>query len=140
MHYILLSVISMLLLAASYIDVRSRVIPDTLSLAILVVGVFLQWQQKQDVLSLLLLALIVFAFLLLYATVTQVIGGGDIKLISSLVMVYGQSKSIIFLFSLVFILVIYGFFLHVTKRKKSVDVPMAVPICIAWFCSIWILF
>lgn len=110
-----------LLLAASLIDIRKRIIPDTICLAVTLTGFILFEPVK-------LLGILAALPLLLAALVWGGMGGGDIKLIAAAGIVLGiRGGMAAMVMGLATLLLFYAVYFIVQKLRRG-DCPRAFPL------------
>lgn len=106
-----------ILFIASIFDIKNRIIPNTLNILILILAIFNF--RVENLLGLIL------AFLLLIISVnTNAFGGGDIKLIGAVGLLFGFSKVFeIFIFSALIFAVFGLIYLLIKGKGKSLAFP-----------------
>lgn len=118
---VLYCLIISLLITISIIDLKHKIIPDSLNIAGGILGIIFIILEKTIITDSLIGAGIGLGFFLLIALITNAMGGGDIKLMAALGFIFGV-KGVLFitLFSFVTGAVI-SLFLLITKVKSRKD-------------------
>lgn len=89
-------IIISLLIIVSFIDLKHKIIPNGVNIALTVSGVVFIFIQRAELFNRLLGGLIGFGLFLMTAILTNAMGGGDIKLMAALGFVFGI-KGVIFI-------------------------------------------
>lgn len=105
--------ITSLLLLASYIDIKKRIIPDTINIIILIIAIVIN---KGNIKNNIIPALIIFLITYIVAYITNDgFGGGDIKLLTALALYIGDKIYIITL-----IAAVTGLIIGLIKKQKNI--------------------
>lgn len=121
----------LLLIRISIIDYKQKIIPDKLNLILLLVGILNLMINLKDWIDYVIVMAIIFAAFLFIAIITKGgIGGGDIKLLSSLSLIFGTQmiEIIVFSFSIAGICSIC--LLLNKKQKYNSSIALGPYICV----------
>lgn len=89
-----------ILIYIGFIDYKQKIIPDKLNILIAALGIINVIYDFGNIKSYLISAVSVFAFFLFLAMVTDGgIGGGDIKLLTALALIFGKDILLVLLFT-----------------------------------------
>ena len=122
--------IPILLLVATYTDIKTRTIPNIVAILIFMFGLMIKSFYLTP-------AIIFFVFMIILTVILEqflnlkIIGGGDIKILSSLIFVFGSHISIILFCTLIPIL-FYYIYIKVKKINNN-TVPLMPFLTIGYF-------
>ncbi len=127
------------LTAIFMIDLKHKIIPDSLNIFILCLGVFSLVVSRQDVVSHLSGLLIVSVPIFIIALLTNGFGGGDVKLFAAVGLLLGFKLILLTAFIAIITGGIFGAYLLLIKNKKlKSEMPFGPFIVIGIFISsIW---
>ncbi|WP_326908277.1 prepilin peptidase [Sedimentibacter sp. MB31-C6] len=115
-----------LLIEISIIDLRHKLIPDKLNIIVLVFGLFFLLHDKTMIVNRLIGFGIGFGLFLFIAVLTNSMGGGDIKLMASLGLIFGINGIVfIILFSFILGAIISTILLILQIKKLKDEIPFA---------------
>lgn len=123
---------SMILLVASYFDIRTRIIPDWIHILILLVGL-IDFNLIRSLSGILLAPL---PFLIMALMQEGSIGGGDVKLVGGIGCCYGCFYCMkISIFSIIFALVCSLVYYLMNREKGSLGFPFIPYFWMGWMVS-----
>lgn len=108
-------VLDCMLILASFIDFRFRIIPDKFVIAITIIGILFSFITGMTFLNALIGALLGGGLLLLLALIPNAMGGGDVKLMFALGITLGAYKVLLSLFFAFIIAACVSIFLLIFK-------------------------
>ncbi|WP_326910698.1 prepilin peptidase [Sedimentibacter sp. MB31-C6] len=112
-----------ILIYIGFIDFKQKIIPDKLNILISILGIINVIYDFGNIKSYLISSVSVFAFFLFLAMVTDGgIGGGDIKLLTALALIFGKDILLVLLFTYTtsIIVLIPGLFFKKLKFNSSI--------------------
>lgn len=129
---------SLILLVASYYDIRTRIIPDWIHILILIVG-FIDFNLIRSITGLLLAPL---PFLIMALIQEGSIGGGDVKLIGVSGFVLGVGDGLLMgIIGIIFAIIITLLYYFKCKSKSKLVFPFAPYLYLGWITmTIFLLF
>ncbi|WP_326911550.1 prepilin peptidase [Sedimentibacter sp. MB31-C6] len=121
----------------AYIDYKQKIIPDKLNIIIVLLGIINTMIDFKNCKVYIALAAIIFTVFLFIAIVTDGgIGGGDIKLLTALSLIFGISMLEIIIFALLIASIISIYLIIVRKQKYNSSIALGPYICIGVFVSL----
>lgn len=115
-----------LLIEISIVDLRHKLIPDKLNVIVLMFGLFFILYDRTMIVNRLIGLGIGFGLFLFIAILTNSMGGGDIKLMASLGLIFGINGIIfIILFSFILGAIISTILLALQIKKIKDEIPFA---------------
>ncbi|MDD5791999.1 MAG: prepilin peptidase [Erysipelotrichaceae bacterium] len=101
--FLILAFVTLLLLVLSYIDCKTFLLPDILTILLFVMGIFFLWAMDEDIIkgiveaSIILVLMIALSLLTKAVCEKEVIGDGDLKLIAVLSLYLGIERTFLML-------------------------------------------
>ena len=118
-------IIVVILVYIAFIDHKYRIIPDKCTALVFFIGVVNVAYDYRNIVTYLVSALVVFAFFLILAMVTDGgVGGGDIKLFGVLGLVFGKDIILVLFFTYMAAIIVSAVGLIFKKLKFSSSVAM----------------
>lgn len=94
LYSVILCILVSLLIVSSVIDLRHMIIPGSIIISGIILGLFLLINERTTLIDKLLGLLLGFGLFIIIALVTGVMGGGDIKLIAVIGLMFGTKGAI----------------------------------------------
>jgi len=132
MQKIIYAMTILILIKISYIDYKQKIIPDKLNVIIAMLGIFNLIINFQNCKVYIASAAIIFTVFLLLAIITDGgIGGGDIKLLTALSLIFGTN--ILTVITITFTVAAIFSMLKLFLKQMSVkeNVPLAPFVCLS---------
>lgn len=118
---VLYCIIVSTLITISIIDLKNKIIPDSLNIALVVIGVLFIIYDSSIITDKLLGASVGFVLFFAITLATNAMGGGDIKLITALGLIFGF-KGVLFIIFFSFVIgAVISAILLITKTKTRKD-------------------
>lgn len=101
--FLILALVALLLLVLSYIDCKTFLLPDILTILLFVMGIFFLWAMDDDIIKGIVVASIMLVLMIALSLLTkavcekEVIGDGDLKLIAVLSLYLGMERAFLML-------------------------------------------
>ncbi len=118
---VLYCILGSILIAVSGIDLKHKIIPDSINIAVAAIGIVFVLYDNSIILDRILGALIGFILFFAIALATEAMGGGDIKLIAGFGLVFGVQGVLFIMFFSFVIGAVISVILLITKAKSRKD-------------------
>lgn len=118
---VLYCILGSILIAVSVIDLKHKIIPDSLNISVAAIGIVFVLYDGSIILDRVFGAFIGFALFFAIALATDAMGGGDIKLIAGLGLVFGVQGVLFIMFFSFVIGAVISVILLITKFKSRKD-------------------
>ncbi len=126
-----------LLIKIAYMDYKQKIISDSLNMIITLLGIFNLIVNFKNCKIYIASAAITFAVFLLLAIITDGgIGGGDIKLLTALSLIYGSQILEIIFFSFLLAGCATAYFIIINKQKSITCIALGPFICAGTFINL----
>ena len=121
-----------LMIVISFIDLKYMIIPDKLIAALMLMGAVVIMYDRTMILDKIIGSLMGFGMFLLIAIITNAMGGGDIKLIAALGLMFGIKGTLfIAVFSFLIGAVVCVLLLSLKMKNRKDKIPFGPFICLA---------